>query len=102
MPKYKLEILVPALYDIEYIAEYHLLMVGPRSAEGITDRLLDTMIILEDHPYAGAQHPDPVLSRQGYRKLLYGDYVCVYRVIGEVVVVYRVVHGMTDYPELFK
>ena len=29
MPKFKVEILTPALNDIDKIADYHLMMVGP-------------------------------------------------------------------------
>ena len=102
MPKCKVEILTPALIDIDRIADYHLMMVGPQSAERITDKLLDTIMILEEYPLAGTQHSDTVLKKQGYRKLVCGDYVCVYKVIDETVYIYHVVHGATDYPKLFK
>jgi len=57
------------------------MMVGPQSAEEITDKLLDTIEILEEHPLAGAEHPDMFLQKHGFGKLLCGDYVCVYKVI---------------------
>ena len=57
---------------------------------------------LGDFPYMGAQHPDPELMRREYRKVICGDYVCVYKVIGPSVYVYRVVNGRTDYPKLLK
>jgi len=34
--------------------------------------------------------------------VLCGDLVCVYKVIGQSVFVYRVVNGRTDYPQLLK
>lgn len=102
MTKYKLGILTPAAKDIERIAEYHLRMVGPRSAEIITDKLLDTIQILEEQPFSGTEHPDKILRKQDFRKLICGDYVCVYKVIEKRVYIYRVVHGATDYPKLFK
>ena len=102
MPKYKVEILSPTAKDIERIAEYHLRMVGPESAEEITDKLLDAIQTLEDHPFAGMEHPDNILRKQNYRKLISGDYICIYKVIGKRVFIYRVVHGATDYPKLFK
>lgn len=72
MPKCRVEILTPALDDIERIADYYLMMVGPKSAERITDKLLDD------------------------------EYVCVYKIIDMTVYIYRVVHGATDYPKLLK
>ena len=101
MPKYKVEILSPTAKDIERIAEYHLRMVGPGSAEEITDKLLDAIQTLEDHPFAGMEHPDNILCKQNYRKIISRDYICVYKVIEKKVNIYRVVHGATDYPKSF-
>ena len=51
----------------------------------------------------GPPHPDPELAVQGYRKLVLTKiYVAVYRVIDNVVFVYRIVNGTTDYPKLLK
>ena len=76
-------------------------MVGPRSAESITDKLLDTIQILGEQPHAGSEHPDEMLRKQNFRKLVCGDYICVYRVIDDDVFIYRAVHGASDYPKLF-
>lgn len=102
MPAYKIEILSPAYLDIDRIAEFHLRMVGPQSAQKITDKLLDTIGLLGEHPFAGAEHGDSVLQKQGYRKLICGEYICIYRVINDIVFIYRVVHGATDYPKWFE
>ena len=102
MQKYKVEILSPAAKDIERIAGYHLRMVGPGSAEEITDKLLDTIQTLEEQPFSGMEHPDDILRKQNYRKLVCSDYICIYKVIEKRVYIYRVVHGATDYPKLFR
>ena len=75
-------------------------MVCPASAEKITDCIPDTLAKLASFPYMGAQHPDPELARLEYRKVICGDYVCVYKVIENHV--YRIVNGKTDYPRLLK
>lgn len=100
MPKFKVEILTLALQDIEKIAEYHLKMVGPKSAQRITDKLLDAIEILGDHPLCGVKHSDEFLYKQGFRKLVCGEYVCVYKIITDTVFIYRVVHGSSEYPKL--
>ena len=102
MPKYKVEILLAAWQDIDKISDFHLRMVGAASAEKITDKILDTLDKLADFPYMGDQHPDPVLAKYEYRKVLCGDYVCIYKVIDSYVYVYRIVNGKTDYPALLK
>lgn len=102
MPKAKVEILTPALNDIDRIADYHMLAVGPISAEKITDKLLDSIEKLGEYPLMGTEHLDSVLQKKGYRKLVCGEYICVYRLIDDTIYVYRVVHGTTDYPKLFR
>ena len=102
MPKAKVEILTPALNDIDQIADYHLLAVGPISAEKITDKLIDSIEKLSEYPLMGTEHSDSVLQKKGYRKLVCGDYICVYRLIDDTIYIYRVVYGATDYPKLFR
>lgn len=97
----KVIVLTPAREDIVHISDYHLMMVGPASTEKITDKLLDGIDHLAEHPLMGSLHGDPMLAEQGYRKLVCGEYICVYRVLGDEVTVYRVVHGATDYPKYF-
>lgn len=101
MSKYSIEILSPAYRDLEKIASFHKKMVGSQSAQRITDKLLKSIGTLEDQPLAGSEHPDPLLNRQNYRKLICGDYICIYKVIDSKVFIYRVVHGATDYPRSF-
>jgi len=102
MAKYKVEILLAAWQDIDKISDFYMKMSGSVSAQRITDQILDTLEKLGDFPYMGAQHPDPELMRREYRKVICGDYVCVYKVIGPSVYVYRVVNGRTDYPKYKK
>lgn len=102
MQKFKVEILTSALLDIEKIADYHLQRVGPKSAQRITDKLLDAIENLENYPLCGAEHPDEFLQKQGFRKLICDEYVCIYKLIADTVFVYRIVHGSTEYPRLLK
>lgn len=103
MPKTKIEFLRAAWLDMDRISDYYLREVGPMSAEKVMDEIMGHIAILGEHPYAGPLHPDPVLARQEYRKLvLTKTYIAVYRVIGGTVYIYRVVNGKTDYPSLFK
>ena len=99
---YRLEILTPAWQDIDRISDLHLLLVGPQSAQKITDKLLDTIALLASQPYMGALHPDSFLAQREYRKIICGNYVCVYKVIGTTVYVYRVGGARTHYPKLLR
>lgn len=100
MPEYRIEFLPSAWQDLTKIADLHLQLVGPESAERITDEILDAIDGLSRFPYMGPLHPDPVLARMEYRKLVCRKYVAVYRVMDSTVYLYRIVNGLTDYPKL--
>ena len=97
MAEYRVEILLPAWEDLNQIADFHMKMVGPISAQKITDEILDAISKLSLFPLMGSLHWDPVLAQKDYRKVICGTYVCIYKVIGDVVYIYRMVHGATDY-----
>jgi plasmid stabilization system protein ParE len=102
-PKSKLIYLAPAREDVLDIARYHLEKVGVNSVRNITGEIEEIIGRLAYFPLMGQTHPDPILAESGYRKLLITPvYVCIYRVFGEGVYIYRVVNGKTDYPKLLK
>ena len=45
---------------------------------------------------------DKELRNGGYRYVIAGKYICVYRLIAETVYVYHIAHGASNYPMLFK
>jgi len=98
--KYKLEILAPARSEMHEIARLHLELVGPVSARMITDKIKHSLENLTTHPHMGATFPDSELKREGYRKLICGNYLYVYRLIGETVFVYHIIDGRTNYQRL--
>ena len=89
-----LVILEPAQRELEEIAQLHRNLVGPNSARNITDLILDTL----------SRHipQDKELRNGGYRYVIAGKYICVYRLIAETVYVYHIAHGASNYPMLFK
>jgi plasmid stabilization system protein ParE len=101
MQDYKLELLAPAWEELEEIAEYHLMMVVPVSAKNITDQILLSIERLKMYPLSGNAIFDDELNALGYRVVISGKYVCIYRVIGDTVYIYQIVHGSRDYPRLF-
>lgn len=101
MTEYHLEFLQTATDDLERIADYYIKTAGVISSKRVTDRILDTLERLKQFPYLGSLHPDPVLASMKYRRIISGEYVCVYRIIDHSVTVYRIVHGSTDYPKYF-
>jgi len=102
VPTYKLEILTPAQRELEEIALVHFELVGPSSARNITDKILESLERLKHFPLSGSIPRDRVIREAGYRFVISGKYICVYRLIGNTVLVYHIVHGATEYPRLIK
>lgn len=98
----KVVILEPAQRELEEIAQLHLNLVGPNSARNITNLILDTLSRLERFPLSGHIPRDKQLQSNGYRYVIAGKYICVYRAIAESVFVYHIAHGASSYPTLFK
>lgn len=100
--RYKLEILTQAREEIREIARMHMALVGPNSARKITTSLRKSMEHLRGHPHLGVSLEERDLSRQGYRKLVCGNYLCFYRLIGDTIFVYHIADGRTEYKRLFR
>ena len=101
--KHKLLYLAAAETDILSIVKFHADKAGPTLAREIYKTIREEISRLQEFPLIGQVHPDPELAVMGYRKLVLNQtYVAVYKLIGDVVMVCRVVNGATDYPRLLK
>ena len=98
----KLQILSPAQQELEEIAAVHCRLAGASSARKITDKIYQTLAHLLKHPKLGLICRDVILKAREYRMLVCGNYLSVYRLIGDIVFVYYIADGRTDYPKLFK
>lgn len=101
MAKYKVELLNPAWVDLDSIADYHLHEVGPDSSRKITDKILTALLRLESFPLSYPLAPYKELAEQGYRVLVCGKYVCIYKLQGSTVYVYHIAASAANYPSLF-
>ena len=63
------------------------------AADRLIGKLYDRCQILEEFPEAGPGHPD---MGTGYRHLVEGNYLIVYRVSGDRVELVRVFHAKRD------
>ena len=103
MSNLRIEFLSPAMKELDRIAEMHMVLVGVKSAEKITDEILNSIENLKLNPLLGvAIEEDSFLFSQGYRKLICGKYLCFYRVIEKTIFIYHIVDGRTDYPQLIE
>ena len=102
MADYELKLLAPAWAELEAIADRHLKLVGPSSAQKIIDSILDSLDNLKINPFLGKEFIDKILVPNKYRKLICGNYLCFYRIIDSTVYVYHIVDGRIDYPKVFE
>lgn len=98
----RLVILDSAQRELEEIAQLHLNLVGAKSAAKIVNEILDTLQRLEQFPLSGHVPRDRFLRQSGYRMVIAGKYICVYRCVGDEALVYHIAHGARDYPRLFR
>jgi len=101
MNKYKITILQIAREDIGEIF-FYIAADSPKSALAMTDKITDKIDTLAVLPYIGKIVPDNELAKQEYRMLIIDSCIAFYKVFNDEVVVYRVLHGMRDYPDLLK
>lgn len=99
---YAVRILPPAQYELEEIALLHKSLSGAESARNITDGLYAAMERLARFPLTAPLIRDPELRRLGYRYVIVKNYLLFYRLIGDTVYIYHIVHGKTDYPTMLR
>ena len=99
---FDMRILPPAQYELEEIALLHKTLSGPESARKITDEMFSAMERLTRFPLSAPLIRDVELRRLGYRYAVVKNYLMFYRLIGDTVYVYHIVHGRTDYPTLLR
>lgn len=98
----EVRILDPAQGELEDIARLYLSLAGPDYARKITNRLYDALEHLARFPLSGPPMWDAELRRLGFRFLVVDKYIAIYRPVGELVVVYHIFDGRSDYPTLFR
>ena len=99
---YQLRILPSAQHELEEIALLHKALSGSASARKVTDGLFDAMHRLTLFPLSAPTIREAELRRMGFRYAISGQYLIFYRLIGDTVFVYHIVHGKTDYPTLLR
>ena len=98
---FDIQLLDTAWVDLDNIADYHLHEVGVLSAQKITDKILASLERLKTFPLSCPLVPYRTLAEQGYRMLVCGKYVCIYKLVGKIVYVYHIAAASSDYPALF-
>jgi toxin ParE1/3/4 len=89
-------LLRPAEQDLSEIYEYIAVDNLPAAERALT-RIEKDLKTLARQPSLGRLPRDPDISRLGYRYLIIGEYLAIYRFEGSAILVYRIIHGARDY-----
>lgn len=94
--------LAPAKKDLFNIGDYYAAEFGPSSAQKVIQQIEDSIRRLSIFPRSGTLTPDPDLNMQGYRMIISGEFVTIYRMIEDIVYIYHICSTQLDYISLFK
>ena len=98
---YKVIFLQPAKNDLLEIAAYYNEVFGRESAKKVIASIKKAIMRLELFPDSGSVPPDRMLEKQGYRMVISGKFVAIYRQLGDIVYIYHICNTQTNYPLLF-
>jgi len=99
--QYDVEFLQEAMNDLEELVLY-LYGESPSAALSVHDAIIERAEDLKLFPKRGKPVPDKKMSAAGYRMLGVKSHIMFYRVIGQMVYIYRVLHTATNYPMLYE
>ncbi len=98
---YNVEILPTAWEDLKYIQDWYLVQFGIDTAIDVTEHILDVIERLQEFPDSGSIVPDDWLNEQGYRMVIAGKHVAIYKKMLDNIYVYHIADTRTQYTKLF-
>ena len=101
MKKYKLLFLKEAYNDLDTIFDY-IALDSPSSANAILDKIFKALSPLETFPLSGTKTIHSSLKNYEFRMIIVHPYIIFYRVIDDIVYIYRILHGARDYIDILK
>ncbi len=101
MEKYDVELLPAAYADLDEIFDY-IMADNPQAAARMLDNIMQALRRLKNFPHSGAPLQDHPLKKFNFRMVIIEPYLAFYRFIDNKIYVYRVLHGMRNYPQLLK
>jgi Plasmid stabilization system protein len=101
MEKYKVELLPAAVSDLDEIFDY-IMMENQQAASNILESIMLALGRLERYPQSGSPLHDRSLNKFGFRMIIINPYIAFYRLIGNKVYIYRILHGARNYSHLLE
>lgn len=95
--------LLPAAWDGLLKIRHHITVsFDEKTAEKVTNAILDSLERLQEYPDSGSLTPDPWLNGLGYRMVISDRRnVSIYKRVGDVIYVYLIADTRTEYTRTF-
>ncbi len=101
--KFKIEVTEKAFNDINNIADnIKQISQSETIAKNFVNNIYDKIEVLADFPESGSNPKNRSLLVQGYKFLVYEQYLIFYKTVGETVVVAAVFNSKKDYFKYYK
>lgn len=99
--KHTIKLLPSAREDLKGIEDWYLMNFNAETALKVSDAILDAIQRLEDFPESGSYPRDEWGRKQGFRFVISGKHIAIYKEIDGAIYVYHIADTRTDYDKLF-
>ena len=99
--KFRIKYLPRAIEDLQAIEDWYRLNFDDNTAVRITDSIVDTILRLEDFPNSGSIPSDAWAAQQGFRIVIAGRHVAIYKQEMDVLYIHHIADTRTEYNKLF-
>lgn len=93
----KIEWLYEARCEFRDFLTYYKTNVGTKYAKKFSDQILDAVEQLASFPEAGVLRKDTLMGKYGFRALFINQYVCIYKIEGDTVLIYHLADARKNY-----
>ena len=93
----KVEWLYEARNEYRDILMFYRVQVGKKYAQAFSEKVLAAVRELESFPESGVLKHDTLMGKYGFRALFIKQYVCIYKIVGEVVYIYHFADARKNY-----
>ncbi len=93
----KVEWLYEARCEFRDFLLFYKNQVGAKYARKFSDNILLSVRQLGKFPELGVLRKDTLLGQHGFRALFISQYICIYKIEGDAVIIYHLVDGRKDY-----
>lgn len=87
--------------DLEQIEDWYAEQFSVQVAINISENILNSIENLKLFLNIGVFTPDEWLNEQGYRMVICGLHVAIYKIVDGIIYIYHIADTRTDYPSLF-